>query len=63
MTTGQPAALHPRQRVKFVGHHGTTEGPTGRIWRITKNGVWVTLDNSHRECWHPDDITPAPRQM
>lgn len=44
------------RRVQFIGMMGKTEGPTGKVWRVTHRGVWVTLPNRSRQQWHPEDI-------
>lgn len=51
--------LRTRQNVRYIGVHGTADGPIGRVVRITKSGVWVVTDNGRRECWHPDDVAPV----
>lgn len=37
------------KRVKFVGMYGKTDGPVGKVWRVTRYGVWVTFLDGHRE--------------
>lgn len=59
MSTAPPPAFRPRQRVRYVGISGAADGPSGRVWRVTKSGVWVTLADGSRTCWHPDDVRPA----
>lgn len=45
------------RRVKHVGISGRGNGPTGKVWRVTSNGVWVTHDDgSGRFCYHPEDL-------
>lgn len=44
------------KRVKFVGMMGKTDGPVGKVWRVTSRGVWVTFADGHREQLHPEDI-------
>lgn len=44
------------KRVQFVGMRGTANGATGKVWRVTKYGVWVTFPDGHREQLHPEDI-------
>lgn len=44
------------QRVKFVGMLGKTDGPVGKVWRVTGRGVWVTFEDGHREQLHPEDL-------
>jgi len=42
--------------VRYGGPHGTADGPAGRVWRTTRSGVRVTVDDGTRQCWHPDDV-------
>lgn len=42
--------------VQFIGMYGNADGPTGKVWRVTNRGVWVTLANGHREQFHPEDL-------
>jgi hypothetical protein len=44
------------RRVQFIGMMGKTDGPTGKVWRVTSRGVWVTLPDGSRQQWHPEDI-------
>lgn len=44
------------KRVKFVGMFGNVDGPTGKVWRVTNHGVWVTYADGHREQHHPEDL-------
>jgi hypothetical protein len=44
------------RRVQFIGMTGKTDGPTGKVWRVTSRGVWVTLPDGSRQQWHPEDI-------
>lgn len=44
------------KRVKFVGMFGNADGPTGKVWRVTSRGVWVTFADGHREQLHPEDL-------
>lgn len=44
------------KRVQFVGMMGTTDGPVGKVWRVTSSGVWVTLADGTRQQWHPEDV-------
>lgn len=44
------------KRVQFVGMFGTTDGPIGKVWRVTKHGIWVTLPDGHRQQWHPESM-------
>lgn len=57
--SADPPVFRPRQRVRYAGVHGTADGPIGRVWRVTTSGVWVTLTDGSRTCWHPDDVRPA----
>jgi hypothetical protein len=45
------------KRVKYVGIRGATDGPVGKVWRVTKGGVWVSLADGSRQQWHPEDIS------
>lgn len=49
-------AMFAGKRVKFVGMFGKTDGPVGKVWRVTNRGVWVTFADGHREQLHPEDI-------
>ncbi|WP_181037150.1 hypothetical protein [Arthrobacter sp. 4R501] len=44
------------KRVQFVGMMGATDGPKGKVWRVTNRGVWVTFPDGHREQLHPEDL-------
>ncbi len=44
------------RRVQFVGITGNADGLIGKVWRVTKYGVWVTFPDGHREQLHPEDI-------
>ena len=44
------------KRVQFIGMMGKTDGPTGKVWRVTNGGIWVTRLDGHREQWHPEDL-------
>jgi hypothetical protein len=44
------------KRVKFVGMYGETDGPVGKVWRVTKYGVWVTFEDGSRQQLHPDGL-------
>jgi len=50
-----PAAFTAGQRVRFVGTFGNADGPTGKVWRVTAYGVWVTFPDG-RQLMHPEDI-------
>jgi len=56
MDLEQLRAQFAGKRVQFVGMHGTTDGPIGKVWRVTARGVWVTFPDGHREQLHPEDI-------
>ncbi|MGN6589518.1 MAG: hypothetical protein ACTHKE_04425 [Sphingomicrobium sp.] len=42
--------------VRLVGFTGRATGVTGTVARFTSSGVWVTLKDGRRECWHPTDL-------
>lgn len=44
------------KRVKFVGMSGNADGLTGKVYRVTSRGVWVTYADGHREQHHPEDL-------
>ncbi|MCX2747162.1 hypothetical protein OOZ51_04950 [Arthrobacter sp. MI7-26] len=44
------------KRVQFIGPMGNTDGPTGKVWRVTTRGIWVTFADGHRELLHPEDL-------
>lgn len=44
------------KRVKFVGMFGNAEGLTGKVYRVTSRGVWVTYADGRREQHHPEDL-------
>tara|TARA_R100000935_G_scaffold51429_1_gene77883 strand:- start:30 stop:218 length:189 start_codon:yes stop_codon:yes gene_type:complete len=48
------------RRVKFTGMFGKTDGLTGKVWRVTRFGIWVTLPDGSRQQWHPEDVTVLP---
>lgn len=56
MTLEEMKTKFAGKRVQFIGMTGTADGPTGKVWRITKSGVWVTFEDGHREYFHPEDI-------
>lgn len=56
MTLEDMKARFAGKRVQFVGMMGNTDGPKGKVWRVTKSGVWVTFEDGHREQLHPEDI-------
>lgn len=45
-----------RQRVKYVGMFGDTDGPTGTVIREYKSGVRVRWDDGRVETNHPHDM-------
>lgn len=45
------------KRVQFTGMFNTEDGPTGRVWRVSKYGLWVTLPDGSRQQWHPESVT------
>jgi hypothetical protein len=49
--------------VQFVGMFGNADGPTGKVWRVTSRGVWVTLPDGSRQQWHPEDIRTTQTQQ
>lgn len=49
-------AMFAGKRVKFVGMFGTTDGPVGKVWRVTSRGVWVTFANGDRQQLHPEGL-------
>jgi hypothetical protein len=56
MTLEEMKARFTGRHVQFVGMFGTTDGPIGKVWRVTNRGVWVTFPDGHREQLHPEDI-------
>ena len=56
MTLEQLKATFAGKRVKFVGMYGTTDGPEGKVWRVTRGGVWVTFANGDRQQLHPEGL-------
>ena len=61
MTLEDMKAKFACKRVQFVGMMGNTDGPIGKVWRVTKSGVWVTFPDGHREQLHPEDIRVIER--
>ena len=47
--------------VQFVGMYGITEGPVGKVWRVTNHGIWVTMPDGSRQQWHPESVNVVPR--
>lgn len=56
MQTDDLKARFAGKRVKFVGMFSKTDGPVGKVWRVTSRGVWVTFTDGHREQLHPEDL-------
>lgn len=48
------------QRVQFVGMSGNANGLIGKVWRVTRHGVWVQYADGHREQHHPEDVRVIP---
>ncbi len=46
------------QRVKFVGIHGRTDGPVGRVSRVCRGWIRVRWDDGRADQVHPEDIVP-----
>ena len=44
------------QRVRYVGIHGTTNGPTGRVSRTLKGAIRVRWDDGTTTDVHPEGI-------
>lgn len=44
------------KRVQFVGMTGKTDGPIGKVWRVTRYGVWVTFEDGSRQQLHPEGL-------
>ncbi|MET4588846.1 hypothetical protein [Arthrobacter sp. 754] len=61
MTLEEMKARFAGKRVQFVGMMGNTDGPVGKVWRVTRYGVWVTFEDGHREQLHPEDIRVTER--
>lgn len=47
------------QRVKYIGIHGRTDGPVGRISRVCRGWIRVRWDGGSVEQVHPEDIRPV----
>ncbi|WP_211881286.1 hypothetical protein [Pseudarthrobacter albicanus] len=45
------------KHVQFTGMFSNVDGPTGKVWRVTTRGIWVTLPDGSRQQWHPDSVT------
>lgn len=56
MTLEEMKTRFAGKRVQFVGMYNNTDGPVGKVWRVTNCGVWVTFPDGHREQLHPEDI-------
>ncbi|WP_345446635.1 hypothetical protein [Arthrobacter gyeryongensis] len=35
---------------------GNADGPTGKVWRVTTGGVWITFADVRPELLHPEDL-------
>lgn len=57
MDLEQLKAKYAGKRVKFTGMYGKTDGPVGKVWRVTSRGIWVTLEDGSRQQWHPESVT------
>ena len=51
-----PTPLAAGQRVRYVGIHGTTNGPTGRVSRTLKGAIRVRWDDGTTTDVHPEGI-------
>jgi hypothetical protein len=60
MTLEEMKAKFAGRRVQFVGMMGNTDGPIGKVWRITNHGIWVNLPDGSRQQWHPESVTVVP---
>ena len=56
MDLEQLKATFAGRTVKYVGLHGTTDGPEAKVWRVSRHGIWVTLADGSRQQWHAEDI-------
>lgn len=56
MTLEDMKARFAGKRVQYVGMKGDTEGPTGKVWRVTRYGVWVTFEDGSRQQLHPEGL-------
>ena len=56
MTLDQLKARFAGKRVQFVGMFGKTDGPVGKVWRVTSGGVWVTFADGSRQQLHPEGL-------
>jgi hypothetical protein len=43
--------------VKYTGMFNNADGPVGKVWRVSRHGIWVTLPDGSRQQWHAEDIT------
>lgn len=50
------AALKSGRRVRYVGIHGTADGPVGRVSRVLRAAVRVRWDDGRIDDVHPDDL-------
>lgn len=56
MTLEEMKARFTGKRVQYVGMSGKTDGPIGKVWRVTRYGVWVTFQDGSRQQLHPDGL-------
>ncbi|MGN7149193.1 hypothetical protein ACTHQ6_09405 [Arthrobacter sp. SAFR-179] len=52
----QLKAAFAGKRVQYAGMNGTTDRPVGKVWRVTRYGVWVTFDDGSRQQLHPEGL-------
>lgn len=45
------------KRVQFTGMYGKTNGPVAKVWRVSRHGLWVTMEDGSRQQWHPESVT------
>jgi hypothetical protein len=60
MDLQQMKAKFAGKHVKFTGMFSNVDGPTAKVWRVTRHGVWVTMPDGSRQQWHPESITVVP---
>lgn len=56
MSTEELKAQLAGKRVQYVGMSGRTDGPVGKVWRVTRFGVWVTFEDGSRQQLHPEGL-------
>ena len=65
MTLEEMKAKFAGRYVQHGGFHGSDPAsPIAKVWRITTQGIWVTIPNGERQQWHPRTATsasPPPR--